>query len=58
MPELAPDSVLTGELAAAYEEWRDAAAQLEGLFAAYQNAKERHAVALARFTRLATGKPR
>ncbi len=44
---------LEGALADAYREWRLAVADLDGKFSAYNAARERHAVALAAFTRLA-----
>jgi hypothetical protein len=46
--------VLDGELGLAFEEWRAAAADLDGRHAAWQASRERHDVALARLRRLAT----
>lgn len=45
--------LLTGEQAIAYQEYAAACRELEGLFKAYNAAKERHQVALAKFTKLA-----
>ena len=45
---------LEGELAEAFEEWRAAAADLEGRYTAWTLAKERHQIALATLRRLAT----
>jgi len=45
---------LAGDLAVAFDEWRLAAADLDGRFAAYEAARERHVIALSRLTRLAT----
>jgi len=47
------DVLLSGEQAEAYREYVDASKQLEGLFKAYNIAKERHQVALAKLTKLA-----
>lgn len=49
--------VLTGELAEAYREFREAARDLDGKVKAADAAKQRAQVALGRFTRLATGGP-
>lgn len=54
LPEPAHET-LTGELAEAYREFCDAARDLEGKAKAADAAKQRAQVALARFTRLATG---
>jgi len=45
--------VLDRVLAAAFQEWRAAAADLDGRFAAYERARQRHSVALAKWMRLA-----
>lgn len=53
--QLDDTETLTGELAEAYREFREAAADLDGKAKAATAARERAQVALARFTRLATG---
>lgn len=46
---------LTGDLAQYYEEFRQAAADLEGKFKAHEDAKQRYQRALAIFSKLAVG---
>jgi hypothetical protein len=50
-----PPTVLSGDLQAAYLEFCHWARELEGKFKAHQTAQEQYRVALAKFTKLATG---
>lgn len=51
--ESVPRVVLEGELAAAYEDFRAAAADIEGKATAYRLSQERYQAALGRLSRLA-----
>lgn len=54
LPQPAPVT-LEGELAIAYQEFREAATNLEGKFKAHQEAEQRYRKALAIFSKLSTG---
>lgn len=46
---------LSNEIIAAWREWTDAEHELDGKFGAYERAKERRNIALAKLTKLSTG---
>jgi hypothetical protein len=54
-PQPGPPTVLTGEIQAAYHDFCYWAKQLEGLFRQHQTAQEQYRMALAKFSKLATG---